>query len=69
MYFNGAELVGMYPLSIPFHGQALNITCASYGDQMAFGLTACRRTVPHVQRLLTHLDTELRALERAAGVY
>jgi len=68
MYFNGAELVGMYPLSIPFHGQALNITCASYGDQLAFGLTACRRTVPHVQRLLTHLDSELRALERAAGV-
>ena len=67
-YFNGAELVGMYPLSIPFHGQALNITCASYGESMAFGLTACRRTVPHVQRLLAHLDSELRALEKAAGV-
>ena len=67
-YFNGAELVGMYPLSIPFHGQALNITCASYADNLAFGLTGCRRTVPHLQRLLTHLETELVALEKAACV-
>jgi diacylglycerol O-acyltransferase len=67
-YFNGAEMVGMYPLSIPFHGNALNITCTSYAGNLGFGLTGCRRTVPHLQRLLTHLDTELRALEKAAGV-
>jgi diacylglycerol O-acyltransferase len=47
---------------------ALNITCNSYADDMAFGLTGCRRTVPHLQRLLTHLDTELTALEQASGV-
>jgi diacylglycerol O-acyltransferase len=35
---------------------------------MAFGLTGCRRTVPHLQRLLIHLDSELTALEKAAGV-
>jgi diacylglycerol O-acyltransferase len=35
---------------------------------MCFGLTGCRRTVPHLQRLLTHLDDELKALEKAAGV-
>ena len=67
-YINGAEMVGMYPLSVPFHGNALNITCASYAGNMGFGLTGCRRSVPHLQRLLTHLDTELRALEKAAGV-
>jgi diacylglycerol O-acyltransferase len=67
-YFNGMRLVGTYPLSIPIDGMALNITCNSYDDQMAFGLTGCRRTVPHLQRLLIHLDTELAALERAAGV-
>ena len=38
---------------------ALNITCTSYDGNMAFGLTGCRRTVPHLQRLLTHLDDEL----------
>jgi diacylglycerol O-acyltransferase len=67
-YFNGMKLVGTYPLSIPIDGMALNITCNSYDDQMAFGLTGCRRTVPHLQRLLIHLDDELAALEKAAGV-
>jgi diacylglycerol O-acyltransferase len=68
LYFNGARMEGMYPLSIPIHGMGLNITCTSYDDQIAFGLTGCRRTVPHLQRLLVHLDDELAALEKAAGV-
>jgi diacylglycerol O-acyltransferase / wax synthase len=67
-YFNGMRLEGTYPLSIPIDGMALNITCNSYADQMAFGLTGCRRTVPHLQRLLLHLDTEVAALEDAAGL-
>lgn len=64
-YWNGARLDGLYPLSIPLDGQALNITCTSYSDEIAFGLTGCRRTVPHLQRLLHHLDCELGALEQA----
>jgi diacylglycerol O-acyltransferase len=67
-YWNGARLEGLYPLSIPIHGMALNITCTSYDGKMGFGLTGCRRTVPHLQRLLTHLDDELGALEKAAEV-
>jgi diacylglycerol O-acyltransferase len=67
-FFNGMRLEGTYPLSIPIDGMALNITCNSYADQMAFGLTGCRRTVPRLQRLLTHLDSELDALEQAAGL-
>jgi diacylglycerol O-acyltransferase len=67
-YFNGMRLEGTYPLSIPIDGMALNITCNSYADQMAFGLTGCRRTVPHLQRLLLHLDAEVDALEDAAGL-
>ena len=67
-YVNGMKLEGTYPLSIPIDGMALNITCNSYADQMAFGLTGCRRTVPHLQRLLLHLDAELDALEVAAGL-
>ncbi len=68
LYYNGARLDGVYPLSIPVDGQALNITCTSYSDALAFGMTGCRRSVPHLQRLLGHLDTELDALEHAAGV-
>jgi diacylglycerol O-acyltransferase len=67
-YWNGAKLVGQYPLSIPINGMALNITCTSYDGKMGFGLTGCRRTVPHLQRLLAHLDDEVTALEKAAGV-
>jgi diacylglycerol O-acyltransferase len=67
-YFNGARLEGVYPLSIPIHGMGLNITCTSYDGRLDFGLTGCRRTVPRLQRLLGHLDEELTALEKAAGV-
>ena len=68
MYLNGAKMTGTYPLSIPINGMALNITCASYDGNLAFGLTGCRRTVPHLQRLLTFLDDEVAALENAVGV-
>jgi diacylglycerol O-acyltransferase len=67
-YLNGARMTGSYPLSIPINGMALNITCNSYAGDMDFGLTGCRRSVPHLQRLLVHLDEELSALEKAAGV-
>ena len=67
-YWNGARMVGHYPLSIPLNGMALNITCLSYDGNLGFGLTGCRRTVPHLQRLLGYLDDELAALERAVGL-
>jgi diacylglycerol O-acyltransferase len=67
-FWNGAQLLGTYPLSIPINGMALNITCTSYDGLMCFGLIGCRRTVPHLQVLLTYLDDELTALEKVAGV-
>lgn len=67
MYWNGARLDGLYPLSIVLDGQALNITVTSYSDEIAFGLVGCRRSVPHLQRLLTYLEDELAALEDAVA--
>jgi len=67
-YWNGAKMVGHYPLSIPINGMALNITCISYDGKLGFGLTGCRRTVPSLQRLLIHLDDEVTAMEQAAGI-
>ena len=52
MYWNGARLDGNYPLSIPLDGQALNITLTNNADNLDFGLVGCRRSVPHLQRLL-----------------
>ena len=66
LYWNGAELDGVYPASIPIDGQALNITCTSYADEMGFGLTGCRRSAPRLQRLLEHLETSLAELEAVA---
>ena len=67
LYWNGARLEGVYPMSIPTDGQALNITVTSYNGNLEFGLTGCRRTVPHLQRLLAHLDDGLSALEKATS--
>ncbi len=67
LYFNGAQLRGIYPLSIPTNGQALNITLTSYNGNLEFGLIGCRRRVPHLQRLLTHLEDALADLEKATA--
>ena len=67
MYFNGARLDGMYPVSIVLDGQALNITLTSRKGFLDFGLIGCRKSVPHLQRLLTHLETSLEELEKAWG--
>jgi len=66
LYWNGARLDGTYPVSIVADGQALNITVNSYVDKMEFGITACRRALPHIQRLLDYLEQGLSELESAA---
>jgi len=68
LYWNGARLDALYPLSIPVDGQALNITCTSTEDTIAFGLTACRDAVPGLGAMTGLLDDELRLLEHAAGL-
>lgn len=67
MYWNGARLDGNYPLSIALDGQALNITLTNNADNLDFGLVGCRRSVPHLQRLLGHLESSLKDLEQAVG--
>jgi WS/DGAT/MGAT family acyltransferase len=68
MYYGGARLDGNYPLSIAMDGQALNITLVSNAGNIDFGLVGCRRSVPHLQRLLAHLESSLKDLEAAVGV-
>jgi diacylglycerol O-acyltransferase len=68
MYWNGARLQGIYPASIVLHGQALNITLVSYAGSLDFGIIACRRSLPHVQRLIDHLEEALAELESLAGL-
>ena len=63
LYWNGAELEAIYPLSIPTEDQALNISCVSYADHLEFGLVGCRRSIPKLQRLLDYLEESLQELE------
>jgi diacylglycerol O-acyltransferase len=63
LYWNGASLLGSYPVSAVFHGFALNITFVSYNGSLDFGIIACRRTVPRVQRLIDYLEQSLTELE------
>ncbi len=66
LYFNGAQVDGVYPTSVLIDGQALNITLNSYAGKLEFGLIACRRTMPSMQRLLHFLEEGLRELEAVA---
>ena len=65
LYFRGARLEATYPMSIPVHGQALNITCNSYAGSMCFGFTGCRDTLPHLQRLAVYCGEAMDDLEQA----
>ena len=65
LYFRGARLEASYPMSVPVHGQALNVTCNSYAGMVCFGFTGCRDTVPHLQRLAVHCGEALGELEHA----
>ena len=68
MYWNGAKLLGDYPLSIPTHGQAVNITAATVNGQVNIGITGDRNALPHLQDLLVGLEASLVELEQVAGI-
>ncbi|WP_373077412.1 wax ester/triacylglycerol synthase family O-acyltransferase [Zhongshania sp.] len=63
MYWQGAKLSGLYPMSLLNHGGALNITLVSRYDFVDVGLIACRKAVPHVQHLLKYIEDGLCELE------
>jgi hypothetical protein len=68
LYFIRARLVGNYPMSLALDGQALNVTLTSSAESLDFRLVGCRRSAPHLQRVLSHLETSLKELERAVGL-
>ena len=63
MYWQGAKLSGLYPISLNIDGGALSITLVSRHDFIDSGLIACRKSVPHMQRLLDYLEDGLTELE------
>jgi len=65
LYFNGARLEQIYPVSLLFDGQALNITVLSYAGQFNLGFTGDRDSLPHMQRIAVYTGEALVELERA----
>jgi hypothetical protein len=63
LYWNGARMEALYPVSVPVDGQTLNITCTSVNGQMSFGLTGCSRAVPAIGTLAGLLGRELDLLD------
>ena len=55
LYCAGAPASHYFPVSIPYHNCALNITVQSYLDTLDFGLTACAKNVPDVQTIADYI--------------
>jgi diacylglycerol O-acyltransferase / wax synthase len=62
LYFAGAKIISYYPVSIPAHGMALNVTVESYNGRLDYGLIACRRALPDIADLADALLAEHRKL-------
>ncbi len=67
-YLDGSQLEELYPVSLLFNGQALNITGVSYDGEFNIGYTGCRDSLPSLQRIAVYSGEELEALEQAYGV-
>lgn len=63
LYYEGAKLEAMFPVSLIAHGGALNITCLSYAGSLNFGYTGCRDTLPSMQKLAVYTGEALDELE------
>ena len=70
LYVAGARIAHYFPVSIPYHGSALNITVQSYAGLLDFGLTACRRVLSQEEsyEMIEHLKAALREIEALPSV-
>jgi diacylglycerol O-acyltransferase len=56
LYFAGAKQISTFPVSIPYHGMALNITLQGYNGWLDFGLIGCRRAMPDIANLAGYMQ-------------
>lgn len=69
MYFNGAHVEEMYPVSTVYDGQALNITTCSYADRIGIGFVAGADVLRDIDSLIPLTELALCELETAVGVH
>ncbi len=63
LYFNGARLEAVYPLSQLLQFNALSIDCVSYAGTFNIGFTGARDTLPRLQRMAVYFGKALEELE------
>lgn len=68
LYLRGAKMLATFPVSIPGHSMALNITAHSYAGMMDLGFIGCRDSLPHLQRLAEDTGSALAELEAALSL-
>jgi len=66
LYMAGARVLTHYPVSIPAHGQAVNVTVQSYNGQLFFAVTGCAKALPDADLLR---DDLLAAFEELRARY
>jgi len=62
LFVAGARALTYSPVSIPYHGCALNVTVYSYDGKLFFGLTGARNALPDLRDLADALTVELDTL-------
>ncbi len=67
MYWNGARIEEIYPVSTVYDGMALNVTTCSYADRVGFGYVAGADVVPDIDALIPLTEECLTELESAVG--
>ncbi len=68
LFYNGATVLEIYPVSLLQPGQALNITSVSYLQRLNVTFTACDALLPHIERLSVCCTRAFTDLENALGV-
>jgi len=68
MYWNGAHVEEIYPVSVIYDGFALNVTVCSYADRLGFGYVAGREVMPDIETLIPLTEQSLVELETAVGI-
>lgn len=68
MYWNGAHIDEIYPVSAVFDGQALNVTTCSYADRICFGYVAGSDVMPEIGTVVPLTERTITELEAAVGL-
>jgi WS/DGAT/MGAT family acyltransferase len=68
MYFNGASVDEIFPISSIWDGMGLNVTVCPYAEQTSIGYVADRDVVSNVETLIPFTEQALTDLEAAVGI-